>query len=950
MTNVFGRGPANGGGPVPQINWRPIAFWGGAAAVVIALLVLVGWLLRVYTDVLWFRGLGYSSVFRTMLLTRVWLFFAAGFAFAAIAAANVALTYRFGRGPQVIPLPEDTLRLLRPLVLAGAILVVLVTALIFGGAASARWSSILGFLNATSFGITDSQFGRDVSFYVFTLPVHRLLQGWLLGSVIVTALMTAAMYFVHFSLRGAVFAFTTPVRIHLSVLGALLMFVFAYGYWLDILSLVYSDRGAVVGATYTDVHARIPALRVLIAIVGAGGLILLVNAVWVRRVRLLVGVGGLWIGAALLVGIGYPSIVQRVQVNPNELRRETPYIERNIEMTRAAFALDRIDERDYPLSEGLGVTQGLVETNLRTVQDVRLWDHRPYRSLLNQIQFFRPYYTFPHVDSDRYAVEGDEGGLRRQVLVGTRELDVENLPVEAQNWVNRKLQFTHGYGAVISPVTEVTSRGRPDFFLQDIPPKGTIALERPEVYYGESREDFVIVNSNQAELDYEPEEGSPVYTTYEGTGGVLLSGFLRRLMYAIQFRDVNLLISGEVNPESRIQYRRNVQERIGVVAPFLRLDSDPYIVVSQGRLFWIQDAYTVTDRYPYSAPQAAFGGEVNYVRNSVKVVLDVYQGDLQFYISEPNDPLIQTLAKIFPELLLPLEQMPPDLREHIRYPQDLFQIQAERYLVYHMTDPSEFFNKADQWAVPQEFFLDATQPLEPYYQNMRLPGEDKEEFTLLLPFTPVNKINMAGWLAARSDGEHYGKLLSFAFPKGVEVLGPEQVEANIAADSSITRYFTLACGGQARCIRGNLLVIPLEGAEGGNQILYVEPLYLQAASVPFPELKQVILADNASVVMECSLDGAVALLTGALAIDPRENPGECLSDEVLASLAAAAAATDTQASASPGDTTPVTTTPGDPAPTVTADLGVAVEEIAKALREMEEALDRLRDLVDGESQ
>ena len=588
----------------------------------------------------------------------------------------------------------------------------------------------------------------------------------------------------------------------------------------------------------------------------------------------------------LLNGI-VPSIVQRIQVNPNELRREGPYIDRNIAATRAAYALDRIAEQDYSLAGEALVTASLVQANRETVENIRLWDYRPFRSLVNQIQFHRLYYTFPNADVDRYVIEVDGVPRLRQVMLGTRELDADNLPEEAQNWVNRKLQFTLGYGAVMAPVTEFTTEGRPVFMLKDIPPTepppGIAPLVRPEVYYGESREDFVVVNSNAAELLYEPKEGNPIYEHYAGTGGVRIGSFFRRLAYAWEFRDINLVITGEINPDSRIQYRRTIRERIETVAPFLLLDADPYIVVSQGRLFWIQDAYTVTDGYPYSTPIDVPGEKFNYIRNSVKVVLDVYNGGLDFYITEAQDitgaedPLVRTYEKIFPNLFKPLDLMPQDLRAHIRYPQDLFTFQAHQYLTYHMTDTTEFFNKADQWSVPEEFFRGTFQPMEPYYLNMRLPGEEKDEFALLLPFTPKDRENMVGWLAARSDGEQYGKLVAFAFPKGVEINGPAQVEKRISQDFTIKQQLALLCSGEVRCIRGNLLVIPMEGEAGDNRILYAEPLYLQVeaqeAALTFPELKQVILVDSAAVVMEASLEEAIIALTGeglALAARPPE--------------------------------------------------------------------------------
>jgi uncharacterized membrane protein (UPF0182 family) len=572
---------------------------------------------------------------------------------------------------------------------------------------------------------------------------------------------------------------------------------------------------------------------------------------------------GLCVGAAALIGIVYPMVTQRVVVNPNELRREAPYIARNIEFTREGFNLNVIEAKDYPLSADEGFSSLMIEENRGTVNDIRLWDHRPFRSILNQIQFFRLYYTFPNVDVDRYVIEQDGESRLRQVMLGTRELDSANLPEDAQSWINRKLQFTHGYGAVVSPVTEFTNEGSPTFFVKDMPPtQDVLSLERPEVYYGEVSENFVIVNSNQPELDFAPTSGDPVYTSYQGKGGVTLSGLFRKLVFAWQFRDVNILISGEINSNSKIQYHRQVQDRIAKLAPFLMLDSDPYIVIDQGRLFWIQDAYTTSNKFPYSTSlEVDPKGKINYIRNSVKIVLDAYSGEANFYVSEANDPLVQTYQKIFPELFKDLDAMPSGLRSHIRYPQDLMGIQSTQYLIYHMTDPTEFFNKEDQWGIPNEFLQGSFEEMSPYFLNMKLPGEDKEEFVQLLPFTPANKENMVGWLAARSDGDNYGKLISYAFPKGVTIFGPAQVEARISNDQDIKQFFALVCTGEASCIRGNLLVIPMEDSTGRKQILYAEPLYLQATGLAFPELKKVILASSTEVVMEDTLELAIASLT-----------------------------------------------------------------------------------------
>jgi uncharacterized membrane protein (UPF0182 family) len=930
---------------MPQ-NLGPIVRYGAIAVGVLLLLVLLNWLRGIYGDLLWFGNLGYAEVFRTILYTRIWTLLLGAALFAGFAAANVYITYRFGRGPEVAPLPEETLRFLRPAALYGSIGIILVAAIIFGATIAAQWELILSFINSTPFGKVDPQFGRDVGFYVFKLPLYHLIQSRLLAAVIVSLLFSMGMYFVHFNLRGAVFTFTNPVRIHLSVLGALLLFILAWGYRLSVLDLVFSSSGAVDGATYTDVTARIPALLILMVVVILAGLILLANAFFLHRVRLIVGIVLLWFGGLILLNGVVPAVVQRIQVNPNELRRETPYILRNIEMTRAAFALDRITEEDYELAPEGRITAEVVARNLDTVENIRLWDHRPFRSLMNQIQFFRPYYTFPSADVDRYIVDVDGQPKLRQVMLATRELDIQNLPEEAQSWVNRKLQYTHGYGAVMAPVTDFTEDGEPVFYLQDLDPTGIIPLTQPQVYYGESREEFVIVNSNQAELDFEPEVGPPQYKNYEGTGGVQLSSFLRRLVYAWQFRDINVLISGEINPDSRIQYFRSIQERIEKVAPFLTLDLDPYIVVSEGRLFWIQDAYTVTERYPYSTPITRDEQTFNYIRNSVKIVLDVYNGGLDFYIAEPEDPLVLTKQKIFPVLFKSLDQMPEDLRAHIRYPLDYFAIQAEQYLVYHMTDPTEFFNKADAWSVPDEFVRGASIPMEPYYLNMRLPGEATAEFVLLRPFTLVGKEdrNMVAWLAARSDGEHYGKLTAFAFPKGIEWDGPGQVEKRIDIDPKINQTFTLLCEAGAGCIRGNLLVIPME-----DRILYAEPLYLQAGD--FPQLKRVILADSAKVVMGCTLDGAMALLTGILGEDPRKDPVECLSAEVLAEVRGGQLAAPGAIEAPLPETPPVATAPGGAlAQALRRELGRindAFMILQEQLGELQDALQGLGDLVDG---
>jgi uncharacterized membrane protein (UPF0182 family) len=555
-----------------------------------------------------------------------------------------------------------------------------------------------------------------------------------------------------------------------------------------------------------------------------------------------------WLVVSIIVGGIFPSLVQRFQVQPSELAREMSYIEYNIQFTREAFALDRIEEQSFP-AEDAPTPQDIAQNNV-TINNIRLWDPRPLKDTYNQIQSIRLYYDFNDVDIDRYIIDGNY----RQVMLSARELSAEKLAGQAQTWVNRKLQFTHGYGIALSPVNEVSSDGLPELLVKDIPPVGDFNIEQPQIYFGEKTNDYVIVKTKTQEFDY-PMGDENVYGRYQGKDGVSLGSFIRRVVYAWQLGDLNILISGELTPESRVLYYRNIRERVNHLAPFLELDSDPYLVVMDGRLLWIQDAYTTTDRYPYSEP---IGGGLNYIRNSVKAVIDAYDGNVTFYIADPEDALIRTYQAIFPNLFVPAAQMPESLRVHIRYPEDMFNIQASVYQTYHMRDARVFYNKEDLWAVPKEVYFGSEQTMEPYYIIMRLPGEEKEEFLLMLPFTPVNKNNTIGWLAARNDGENYGKLLAYLFPKERLVFGPSQIENRIQQDTVITEQLALWGRGGSRVIRGNLLMIPL-----GKSLLYVEPVFLQAETGGLPQLKRVIVAAGDQIAMEPTLKESIVAIFGA---------------------------------------------------------------------------------------
>ncbi len=849
------------GGPqllVPP-NFGSLVRWAAALAVVAVLFLGIVAARNVYTDWLWYSSLGLLSVFKTILWAKIVLFVAGALVSGAVLGINLWLVRRSSRGESALPLPEETVRWLDRVLWGAVVLGAVVIAVFFGASASAHWELVLRILNGASFGVADPVFNEDVAFYVFTLPLLRSVQGWFLSLFMVLLASVAAVYLARAAVRGLPVGLYPAMRAHLAVVGALVFVALAAGHYLDRYDLLFSRNGAVVGATYADVHARLQAYVFMAAIAVAAGVMLLATVVrnlqGQRGARLIIGAVGLWVAAVLAGGQLYPVFVQRFNVTPNELEKEKPYIERNIQFTRAAFNLDTIAERPYNYRE---LTLDDINNNASTINNVRLWDPRPLLDLYNQIQHLRLYYQFGDVDVDRYVVNGQY----RQVLVGPRELSPDNLPTEAQNWVNQKLQYTHGYGVAASPVTEFTREGRPEFFVMDIPPTGPIALTRPEIYFGEHTENYVIANSLQAEFDRPTTEDKGVYVKYQGVGGVSLSSFVRRAAYAWQFGDVNILISSLITPDSKLMYRRDIKARITTIAPFLTLDRDPYIVVTtDGRLVWIQDAYTTSERYPYSTPVASSfsSSNFNYIRNSVKVVTDAYNGTVEFYIADPTDPIIQTYNGIFPTLFRSLDQMPADLRAHLRYPEDLFSLQAQSYLQYHMTDPTVFFNKEDQWSIPQEVFGDRQQPVVPYYVIMRLPGETNPEFVLILPFTPAEKPNMVAWLAARMDGPEYGKLLSFQFPRGFQLDGPIQIESRINNDTVISQQFTLWNQQGSQVIRGNLLVIPM-----GDSVLYVEPVYLQATQgARLPELKRVILGTTKRVVMEPTLQEAITSLFGA---------------------------------------------------------------------------------------
>ncbi len=854
--------PRQGGGNGGQGGGGRLLWW---MLIPFLVLILFNTVLGFYTDWLWYDSLKLTSVFFTRIGASLGLFAAGALAFWLVFVFNVLLVRRLNpQGLADTPVIEAIqaigVRLTPVVLLVGAFF-----AFFMGTGASSAWEELLLYFNQQPFGMSDPIFDRDVSFFLFTLPIWQFLRGWLMTMLVITLIATGLASGIGWRGWGA----PAAVRAHLSVLGALILLLIAWQYRLDALELVYSRRGAVFGAGYTDVNAQLPAYTILVFVTIIAAVLLLVNVflqqAWRAIVVVLVG----WIAISALAGNIYPNLVQRFQVNPNEFTREQEYIAHNIDFTRVAYGLDRIVDENFDAESELTGEELLSQPD--TITNIRLWDYRPLLQTYNQVQALRQQYQFTDIDIDRYDIEGE----RRQLMLSARELIPEQLEQPAQTWVNRKLVYTHGYGVAASPVAEITPDGLPTFVLQDLPVQGILDVTRPQIYFGERTNEYVIVKTETPEFDYPRGEGGNVFTTFEGDTGIRIGGFLPRLAFAIQFADINLFISQELNPESQLLWRRNILRRTLEVAPFLRFDSDPYIVVGgDGNLYWFLDAYTVSGRFPYSEP-SQFGTRTvppgfNYIRNPVKIIIDAYTGEMNFYLVEPDEPIAAAYARIFPSLFTSFEEMPADLNAHIRYPNDLFSIQASVFRTYQMTEPTDFYNREDVWAWPEEIFDNQSRPMEPYYVLMQLPGSEDLDFIQILPFTPANRENMISWLAAQNDPEKYGEMLVYRFGKDSLVFGPKQIEARIDQDPTISSLLSLWNQQGSQVIRGNLLVIPI-----GESLLYVEPLYLQAATGKIPELKRVILATSERVIMAENLGLALADLFGQ----------DILADTKLAELA-----------------------------------------------------------------
>jgi len=922
------RPPAAAGPRPPGLSRRYFA----VPAVVLALLALVFFgrgLVDLATDVLWYRSVGYEQVLWTRLgaqsgLLAVGALLAVGVLFGNLWLAgrlagpppagsgggvlrglvdrlNEAARATEGGGgfgawstgpagsrppggmadleglPALLPLGRFALGTFAGLVALGV-----------AGGISSAWETVLLWQNRVPFAAggtaaLDPIFSRDIGFFLFELPFLRLVQSVAVGLLVTSLLVVVGRYLLAAVDRGL--AFTAPVRLHLAVLGALAILAIGAGYQLDKLELAYSDRGVAAGVSYTDANAQFVAFD-LLTVLSLVAAVLLVAGAYTRMVRPVGATVAVWLIASVLVGRLYPEAIQRLVVDPNELAQETPYIRNNIAMTRLAFGFGNPDgssawddDRRYGGDQPL--TEAAIEDEEDTFRNARLWDYRPLRDTLDQLQTIRRYYDFFDVDTDRYEIDG----VQRQVMLSARELDLAGNP-NATGFVNQRIIFTHGVGVAMVPVNEVANEGQPRLFIRNLPPvsaSGAPEITEPRIYFGERTSDYVVVGAKQAEFDYPRGEVDPaatdtsgVETRWSGDTGISLGSGLTRLLFAIRFGDLDLLISDQVQAQSQLLFHRSLDDRVPRIAPFLRYDKDPYVVVDgAGRLVYLWDAYTTTDRFPHANSftpgdlgETGLGDDdFNYLRNSVKVVVDAYTGRTTYYVADPGDPLIRAWQGVFPELFRPISEMPADLATHVRVPEEGFNVQTRMYGRYHVTDPGTFFQNDDLWTVPIDQTSDQSLPSEAYYVIMRMPGEAEAEFLLLQPMVPVSRPNMIAWVAARNDTPNYGGVRVYNFPADSTVFGPTQIEARIDQDPLISQQITLWNQSGSQVVRGNLIVVPV-----GDSLLYLQPVYLQSTGTSFPEFQRIIVASPTHVVWSPSLGESLRLLLEAQGEDPGPSP------------------------------------------------------------------------------
>lgn len=793
-------------------------------------------------DFTWFETLGYANIFWRTFSARI-LFGVGVFLVAALLNyLNILLIQRVA-GTAVKNLIT--------------LVITLFAALIVVGGSAGLWLEYLRYVNSQSFGITDPQFGLDIGFYIFKLPflwvIYRLANIWLFVNLLITIplyLLLAPKGNMEISAREMTIRILSGAEKrglgHVGVLLGLLMGWQAAQYKLSSYELLYSQLGSVIGAGASDIGARLPGYQIMIVLSLLVGVFIIFT--FTKRIRLaLLSIVAYFLLTVAITGV-YPGLYQRFSVDPDELGREAPYLEHNIRYTKLAYGLDNLSEVEYPVGE---LTAKDISANREIIDNIRLLDHRATKNTYGQQQEIRLYYDFVDVDVDRYLVNGK----LTQVMLSARELNRQSLAEQARTFNNLLFKYTHGFGLVMSPANAISENGLPQYLIKDIPPQSTaFPVTEPRIYFGEATKDYVIVNSGLKEFDYPQGDDNAEYD-YQGKHGIPMT-LMNKLFLTVRDAQIKYLLSDYIKPTSQYLETRNIKDRVNRIAPFLLYDQDPYLVLGKdGKLYYLLDAYTYTDKYPYS--QAVENGSLNYLRNSVKVVLDAYTGQVSFYIFDQTDPLIKVYDAIYPGLFQAAAAFPADLKEHIRYPEDLFTVQSHMLRDYHMSNPTVFYNREDRWELAQETYAGKNQPQEPYYSIINLPGESKEEFVIMRVYTPSGKQNAVGWLAGRSDGENYGKLLLYKFPKGVQVPGTMQVESLIDQDPVISSQLTLWGQGGSQVVRGNLLVYPISGS-----LLYVEPLYIESEQIKYPQLKKVFVYYKDKIVMEDTLERALTSIFG----------------------------------------------------------------------------------------
>jgi uncharacterized membrane protein (UPF0182 family) len=971
---IFGRGGFRGGtrryaggsGDMPEIHvGRGWIVLGILALLVVVLMSFFALTVGLATDAIWFQSVGFGNVFWTRLGTQI-LFFVAGAVVAfALLWFNIWLAGRFipkgqlrqfslddllnrfsverylggdsfgsgpfGPSPKKRTVKSDSVTMPdvgRP-VFWSLLTVALLVALAMGGLALSGWDTIQLFIHRVPYGQVDPTFGKDIGFFLFELPFYRLVQSFANSLLLVALALVAIRYLVAVA-SGA--SMPTTARVHIGILAALWLWSAAIGYQLDRYELVYSGTSGIFqGVSFTDANARMLAMNVMTVLTAFIGCFV-VGFTFTRWRTPLVLTLVFWAGAFLVLEVGYPQLVQRLQVEPNQQAQESTYISDNIQETRLAFNLTSWTSSTTSYTPQVSVTKAAVTNESSTIQNVRLWDSSPLGQTLDGLQVLKQYYTFPSVTTDRY-VFTDKASCSpspppcvRQVMLSGRELDptqLAQLSQGDQSWVNQHIVYTHGYGVVMVPVNEVASSGQPNLLISNFPPsstQGVTTVTQPRIYFGTQSSNYVIVDAASQEFDYPSASGSDQKTSWTGTTGIKLDTPLSRLLFAARFGDLNMLISSQITGSSQLLYNRSIQERVAAIAPFLRYDKDPYLVLTaNGSLDYVLDAYTTSaafpDANPYSPPSTSglAGDSFNYVRNSVKVVMNAYDGTMSFYVADPKDPIIQAWEGVFPGLFKPISEMPVDIRGdatnpgHLRYPADMFAAQTAQYAKYHVTDPSDFFQNNDVWSVPPSADSGGTTGtqqlgLQAYYLQMRIPGQANPEFVLVQPMLPQGRQNMIAWVAAHNDPSDYGEVSVFDFPKETNVLGPQQIQALIAQNKDISQQITLWGQVGSKVILGNLLVVPLQDSSGHNQLLYVEPVYLQASSNGLPIFQKVILATQTQTVWGNSLEDALNQIyagQGTTTSGGTPSPGASSSPSVAPSSTAKTTAAPT-ATGTPG--------------------------------------------------